>query len=117
MREVRQDSREEGNYQRLREKNEEMAKENSMLRQKCCDLQEMSLKDKEKIKNLIIRINEVKQSSAHTTEMKRTQPSNAQLIFNQHEISLGKLPSRIKLETPYKALALATGPCESKECL
>lgn len=85
-----------------------------MLKQKCCELQEMNLKDKEKIKNLIIRINEVKQNSAHTTEMKRTQPSNAQLVFNQHEISVGRLPSRIKLETPYKTLA--SGPCENKEC-
>ena len=100
----------------MKEKNEELMKENSTLKQKCCDLQEMSLKDKEKIKNLIIRINEVKQNSGQTTEMKRTQPSNAQLIFNQHEISVGKLPSRIKLETPYKAIS-TPGPCDSKDCL
>lgn len=41
----------------MKERNEEIVKENLMLKQKCCDLQEMSLKDKEKIKNLIIRIN------------------------------------------------------------
>jgi hypothetical protein len=68
-----------------------------MLKQKCCELQEMSLRDKEKIKNLIIRINEVKQSNTQASEMKQSQPSNAQLIFNQHEISAARLPSKAKL--------------------
>jgi hypothetical protein len=48
---------------RLRERNEEATRENTTLKQKCCELQEMSLRDKEKIKNLIIRINEVKHSN------------------------------------------------------
>jgi hypothetical protein len=91
---------------RLRERSEEITRENTSLRQKCCELQEMSLRDKEKIKNLIIRINEVKhshqssamkQSIAQTCELKRTQPSNAQLIFNQHEISAGRLTSKAKV--------------------
>ena len=66
----------------------------------------MSLRDKEKIKNLIIRINEVKHSTqnsemkrsiAQTCELKRTQPSNTQLIFNQHDISAGRLTSKAKI--------------------
>lgn len=34
-----------------------MERENSTLKERCCELQELSTKDKEKIKNLIIRIN------------------------------------------------------------
>lgn len=91
---------------RLRERNEEIARENTSLKQKCCELQEMSLRDKEKIKNLIIRINEVKHSHqnsemkhsiAQTCELKRTQPSNTHLLFNQHEISAGRLTSKPKV--------------------
>lgn len=71
----------------------------------------MSLKDKEKIKNLIIRINEVKHASGQTTDLKRTQPSMTQMVFNQNEVSAGRIPSRIKFDTPLKGIS---GPCENK---
>jgi hypothetical protein len=57
----------------------------------------------------------MKQSTAQTYELKRTQPSNTQLIFNQHEISAGRLTSKPKIETPYKAIG--SGPCENRDCL
>lgn len=42
---------------KTKNKNEELTKENAELKQKCLQMQEMTLRDKEKIKNLIIRIN------------------------------------------------------------
>ena len=49
-----------------------------MLKDKCSDFQETSLRDKEKIKNLIIRINEVKNSQGRSGT-KTLHPSTGQL--------------------------------------
>lgn len=95
MQEIREES---AALHRLREKNEDLTKENTVLKQKCCELQEMGLRDKEKIKNLIIRINEVKQSNTQFSEAKTVHPSTGKLMtvnaaeFNLNSASQGLLP-------------------------
>ena len=36
-----------------------------------------------------------------------------QMVFNHNEVSAGRIPSRIKFDTPMKGIS---GPCENKEC-
>lgn len=85
-----------------------MVRENITLKERCCELQEQSTKDKEKIKNLIIRINEVKNNKSNS---KTLHPSTANLPVYQNSSAKSQsllLPAK-RLETPYKAVTV--GPC------
>lgn len=92
--------------QKLKGKNQELIKENASLKEKCCELQEMSLKDKDKIKNLIIRINEVKQGRTMTTEAKTMHPSASNLPLYQvgSAVSCAVLSHKKKIDTPSRVI-------------
>lgn len=57
-----------------KEELQKLVKDNTKLKQKCCELEEVGVRDKEKIKNLIIRLNEVKQASRQGTASKPSDP-------------------------------------------
>lgn len=77
----------------------------------------MSLKDKEKIKNLIIRINEVKQGRGMTTEAKTIHPSTSNLPLYQvsSTVSCAVLSHKKKIETPSRVIK--NDICQNQECL
>jgi hypothetical protein len=89
-----------------------LLKENAELKSKCWELQEQGVKDKEKIKNLIIRINEVKNGRS---DAKSRPPSVAKLpTYHNGTVSSHSLLPK-KLETPYKSISIAQ--CDNQECL
>ena len=63
---------------KLKSKNDELVKQNTNLKEKCSSMEEINLRNKEKIKNLIIRINQVKNSNSKSGA-KTLHPSTSQL--------------------------------------